>query len=98
MDDSTWLFVDDVRKEIPQLRDDPDYALMPGRVLEFNDEQYYYYLKVTDIKIKNALSPLTFERANIRQYILNRRKTQLITDYKRKLIEKAKQEKTFVIY
>lgn len=98
VDDSTWLFVDDVRKEIPQLREDPDYSLVPGRVLEFTDEDYYYYLKVTDIKIKNALSPLNFEKANIRKYILNRRKTQLISDYKRSLLEKAKTQKSFVIY
>ena len=98
MDDSTWLFVDDVRKEIPQLRDDPDYSLVPGRVLEFTDEDYYYYLKVIDIKIKNALSPITFERPNIRTYILNRRKTRLISGHKKSLLEKAKEEKTFVVY
>jgi hypothetical protein len=98
MNDSTWLFVDDIKKEIPQLQDDPSYALSQGRVLEFSDDDYYYYLKVNDIKIKNALSPLTFERANIRKYILNRRKTQLINGYKRGILERARAEKRFVMY
>jgi hypothetical protein len=98
MNDSTWLFVDDIKKEIPQLQDDNSYALVQGRVLEFTDDGYYYYLKINDVKIKNALSPLTFERANIRKYILNRRKTQLINGYKKALLERARAEKTFVIY
>jgi hypothetical protein len=98
MNDSTWLFVDAVRKEIPQLQDEEDYALVPGRVLEYTDDQYFYYLKVKDVKIKNALSPINFERGNIRKYILNKRKTQLLNRYKRGLLEKAKADKRFVIY
>ncbi len=98
MNDSTWLFLDDIEKEIPQLRDEPDFNLGAGRVLEFNDEMYYYYLKVKDVKVKNGLSPLAFEKQNIRKFIINQRKSQLISQYKKILLEKAKAEKRFLIY
>ncbi len=98
MNDSTWFFVDDIVKEIPSLGDDAVRALVPGRTVQFSDEQYFYYLKVRDIKIKNALSPITFERNTIRKYILNNRQTRLINNYKRGLLERAKVEKTFVMF
>ncbi len=98
MNDSTWLFLDEIKNEMPRLRDEPDFNLSPGRVIEFNDEMYYYYLKVKDVKIKNGLSPLNFERQNIRKFILNNRKSQMISTYKKMMLEKARAEKKFVIY
>ena len=98
MNDNTWLFIDDVKKEIPQLEDEADVNIQPGRVFEIMDEQYYYYLKVKDIKIKNGLSPLNFERKNIRKFILNNRKAQIINQYKQSLLEKARADKSFEIF
>jgi hypothetical protein len=98
LNDSTWLFFDDIKKEIPALDEQSDFQLSAGRVMEFNDEMYYYYLKINDIKVKNGLSPLNFEMQNIRQFIINNRKTLLINEYKHELLEKAKANKDFVRY
>ncbi len=98
MNDSTWLFLDDVKKEIPALKDQPDISLNAGKMLEFEDETYYYYLSVKAVMVKNSLSPLTFEKQNIRKFILNNRKTQLIKQYKQVLLEKATAEKKFQIF
>ena len=95
MNDSTWLLLEDIKKEIPKLRDEPDFNLSTGRVVEFSDEAYYYYLKVKDMKVKNGLSPINFERRNIHNFIVNNRKIQLIREYKRSPLEKAKENKTF---
>ncbi len=97
MNDSTWLYLEDIKKEIPALRDQPDFNLSTGKVVEFSDDQYYYYLKVRDVKVKNGLSPINFEYQNIKRFIINNRKTQLITEYKKTLLEKAKSNKTFKI-
>lgn len=98
MNDSTWLLMDDLKKEMPKLKDQPDFNLSPGRVLEFTDPQYYYFLRVKDLKTKNTMSPLNFERQNIKNFVINNRKAQLINEYKQLLFEKAKGNKTFVIY
>lgn len=98
MNDSTWLYLEDVKKEIPKLRDQPDFNLGQGRVLEFNDELYYYYLKIKEVKVKNGLSPLNFEKQNIKNFIINKKKTELINQYKFQLLEKAKTEKKFEVY
>lgn len=98
VNDSTWLYFDDIKKEIPRLKDQEDFNLYQGRVVELNDELFYYYLKIKDIRIKNGLSPLNFEKQNIKNFIINRRKTQLIQLYKEQLLEKAKAEKKFTVF
>lgn len=98
MNDSTWLFLEDIKKEIPLLRDQPEYSLTAGHVFQFSDEEYYYYLKIKDVKVKNGLSPLNFERQNIVKFILNNRKTQIILQYKQLLLEKARADKSFEMY
>ncbi|MBL7922389.1 MAG: hypothetical protein JNJ40_18885 [Bacteroidia bacterium] len=98
MNDSTWLYLEDIKKEIPKLREQPDFNLGQGRIVEFTDELYYYYLRITEVKVKNGLSPLTFERQNIKNFIINKKKTELINQYKFQLLEKAKAEKKFEIY
>jgi hypothetical protein len=98
MNDSTWLFLEDIQREIPRLREQEDINISAGRVLEFEDEEYYYYLKVKDVKIKNGLSPINFEKKNIRKFIINSRKTQLISSYRQSLLDRARADKKFVIY
>ena len=98
MNDSTWLFLEDVKKEIPKLRDQPDFNLSQGRVVEFTDDLYYYYLKIKEVKVKNGLSPLNFEKQNIKNFIINKKKTELINQYKLQLLEKAKAENQFELY
>ncbi|MDO9001481.1 MAG: hypothetical protein Q7W45_17070 [Bacteroidota bacterium] len=98
MNDSTWLYLEDIKKEMPKLREQPDFNLGQGRIIEFTDDFYYYYLKIKEVKVKNGLSPLNFEKQNIKNFIINRKKTQLINDYKSQLLEKAKSEKLFEVY
>ncbi|MBS1637937.1 MAG: hypothetical protein JST26_18640 [Bacteroidetes bacterium] len=98
IDNSTWLLLDDIKKEIPQLREVPDYGLSAGKVFEFNDSLSYYFLKIKDIKIKNSLSPLNFEKANIKHLLMDQRKQYLIKTYKKDLLEKAKTDKTIINY
>lgn len=97
LNDSTWLYTADIRKEIPKLVEEPDFSLYTGKVVVFEDENYMYYLKIKDVKIKNGLSPLNFERANIKQYILLNRKVLLLNSFKLNLLEEAKASKKLKI-
>lgn len=98
IDNNTWLLLDDIKKEMPQLRDVPEYNLTANKTFEFNDSLSYYFLKLREIKIKNSLSPLNFERGNIKNLVINQRKQFLIRKYKKDLLEKAKADKTIVNY
>jgi len=98
INDSVWLLLDDIKREIPKLKDQLEYNAMKGRVIEIGDAEAYYYLKIKDVKIKNSVSPLGFEKTNIKTFIINSRKLKLIQAYKQQLLEKANAEKTFKIF
>jgi hypothetical protein len=95
VNDSTWLYLDDVKKEIPKLREQDDIYIYAGRIMEINDDEFYYFLRIKELKSRNSVSPLNFEKQNIKKMIVNQRKTQLIRQYKQQLLEKAIEEKRF---
>jgi hypothetical protein len=98
IDDNTWLLLDDVMKEIP-LRDyNPELFLKTTRNIELNDSLYSYYLFIKDFKIKNSPSPVSFEKDNIRQIIINKRKLNLIEEMKQSVYGSAKEKNNFEVY
>jgi hypothetical protein len=98
MNDNTWLMFDDLKKEMTQLKEVPDYSIQKGKIFEFTDATSFYFLKIIDLKSKNTLSPLNFEAANIRNMLINQRKQTLISTIKKDFFDKAKTNKELEIY
>lgn len=98
MNDNTWLMFEDLKKEIPQLKEVPEYTIQNGKIFEFTDATSFYFLKIIEVKSKNTLSPLNFEKTNIKNMLINQRKQQLITSIKKDFFEKAKTNKELKIY
>jgi len=95
---NTWFMFDDLKKEIPQLKEVPEYNLQNGKTFEFTDNTSFYFLKIIEIKSKNTLSPLNFEKNNIKAMLLNERKQKLISSIKKDFFEKAKSNNKIEIY
>ncbi|MDF2448281.1 MAG: hypothetical protein K0R26_785 [Bacteroidota bacterium] len=98
MNDNTWLMFDDLKKEMRQLNEIPEYEIQNGKIFEFTDETSFYFLKIIEVKSKNTLSPLNFEKNNIKNMLINQRKQQLINTIKKDFFDKAKTNKELEIY
>ncbi|MDZ4665954.1 MAG: hypothetical protein SGJ15_13830 [Bacteroidota bacterium] len=98
LNDSLWLLLDGIKRDIPAMKGPLEYNVVRGRIIEFGDAEAYYYLKIKDVKIKNSASPLSFEKKNIKTFIVNSRKIKLIQGYKQQLLENAKANKTFKVF
>ena len=98
MNDNTWLMFDDLKKEINQLKDVPEYNIENGKTFEFTDDKSFYFLKIIEVKSKNTLSPLNFEIKNIKNMLINQRKQKLIETIKKDFFNKAKTNKELEIY
>jgi hypothetical protein len=98
MNDNTWLMFDDLKKEIPQLKDVPDYTVQNGKIYEFTDVASFYFLKIIEIKTKNNISPINFEKTNIKNRLINQRKQLLINTIKKDFFDKAITNKELEIY
>jgi hypothetical protein len=95
--DDTWLLFDDLLKEIPIKLYDKESFLQNNRLIEVGDSSSYYFLNIRGFKIKNSISPLSFEEENIRQTILNKRKLELIDKIKNEIFTEAQQNKDLEI-
>jgi hypothetical protein len=98
IDDKTWLLFDDILKEVPIENYNPELFFKSNKNIELADSSYLYFLKIKGYKIKNSPSPLNFEKDNIRNIIVNKRKLKLVDDMKNQVYLDAKENKKFEIY
>jgi len=98
LDDNTWLLFDDILKEVPIENYNTELLLKNNINIELADSSYVYFLRIKGYKIKNSISPLSFERDNIKNIIINKRKLQLIDEMKREVYNQALDNKDFEIY
>ncbi len=98
LDDSSWLLFDDLLKEIPIQTYNKELFLQNNRFVEVSDNLNNYYVNIKGFKIRNSLSPLTFEKENIKNIILNKRKLELITKMKEDVYNDAINNKKIEIY
>jgi hypothetical protein len=98
LDENTWLLFNDVLKEIPIKLYDQEAFLQNNRFIETQDSVYYYFVNIKGFKIKNSISPLSFEKENIRNIILNKRKVELIKKMREDIYNEGVKNKTFEIY
>lgn len=92
LDIKSWLYIDELQKEIP-LSDQQRRELSPGNsVLQFKDNEYIYFLKVIDIRLKGSISPLALENQTIHDIILQKRKNEILNNMTLELRTKAEKQ------
>jgi hypothetical protein len=89
LDDNTWLQFDDLLKEIPIKTYDQEQFLHNNRNIEVEDSTDIYLISIKSFKIKNSLSPLSFEKNNIRAMLINQRKLKLIEQMEKQAYDDA---------
>lgn len=100
LDDNAWLMFDDVLKEIPIETYNEDIFLQNNnnRIIQIADTDYVYYLGIKGYMIKNSISPLSFEKENIKKILLNKRKMELVEKMKLNSFEQAQVHNDVEVY
>lgn len=98
LDETSWLLFDDLLKEIPIRTYDKEQFLKNNRFIEIEDSTYIYLVNIKGFRIKDSLSPLVFERDNIMNILLNKRKLKLIEEMEKNAYDEAQRKKDFEIY
>lgn len=76
-------------KEVPIKTYDQEQFIQNNKYIEVFDDNYIYFVKILDFKIKNSISELPFVSKTIRTTILNTRKVKLMDELERKMMEDA---------
>jgi hypothetical protein len=98
LSDDTWLLLDDVLKEIPLADYNAEQFSRNIRVLERKDTEYLYLIHISGFMVKESNAPLSFEKNNIRNIILNKRKIMLIQQMQEEAYQEALNSKDAEIY
>lgn len=96
--DDRWILFDELVKEVPIRINEREKLLKDQKHLEVEDSLSYYFVYIKGRRIKSELSPLSFERKNIKSIILNKRKLSLINTIKTELYQDALYKKDIEIY
>jgi hypothetical protein len=91
--DEEWVLFDDLIKKVPVKTYDQEHFLRNNRYIEIPDSAVTFFVNIKGFKIKESLSPLSFERDNIRNLILNKRKLDLIKAMEKDAYDDAIQKK-----
>ena len=92
LDNETWIFFDDLTKEVPIRTYNQISFLRNNRIVVEQDSLYTFLLRINDFKIADSVSPLDFEYDKIRSVILNIRKLELIKRMEKQVFQQAQEE------
>jgi hypothetical protein len=98
LDNENWMLFSDFVKLVPVRTYNQEDFLKNNRFLEYQDSLFTYLVKFDDFKIKESISPLSFERQRIIDIILNKRKVDLITRMQEDVFSKARSNRDFETY
>lgn len=99
LDDSLWVNFDELIKNTPLMG-------MPNKVqflrenehIETEDEEFLYFIRISDYKISDQISPLEFVKDEIANIIINKRKLELAKQLEEKIYDQAKENEDFEIF
>lgn len=97
-DIESWIYFDDLLKEIPLHDINKDRFILKRSKIRFEENGFYYFLNIVDYKLKNTISPLSFERENIRERIINKRIKAQRESIKEEIIKKAYEDRKIERY
>lgn len=89
LDNDSWLIFTDLLREVPLRVTNVEGYLRSNQNVEVNDENFRYFVKILDYQLQGSVSPLAFERENIRNIILNQRKHELINNVRNQIYQDA---------
>jgi hypothetical protein len=98
LDDQNWLPFTDLLKQVPVKTYNQEEFLKNRRDLEYQDSAFIYLVRFRDFKIKESVSPLSFEKERIRNIILNKRKIDLTKKMHEDIFEQAQKKNDFEIF
>lgn len=98
LDDQNWLLFTDLLKQIPIKTYNQEDFLKNHREFETEDSVFLYLVHFKDFKIKESVSPFTFEKRRIHDIILNKRKIDLINRMQEDIYTNARKKNDFELY
>lgn len=97
--DSTWVNFDEVIENTPMVTiDNKIQFLRQNTYYETHDDEYLYFLKISEYKISDEISPIDWVYDDIEKIIINKRKVKLAKELEEGIYERAVQNSDFEVF
>lgn len=96
--DTTWHYIDELEKTLPINKIGEHNYQNLNRIFQISENNTLYLLILRDSKFRDSLSPLAFERENIKNLILNQRKLTLISQMEKAVFQEAQKNNELEVY
>ncbi|NND32128.1 MAG: hypothetical protein HKN76_06005 [Saprospiraceae bacterium] len=97
LSDSIWYKLDLISQEMP-IGSVNVNAIRNNRVFQLTNDDYYYFLKILEIRDKKEIAPLAFIQEQAAKVILHKRKLALLERLKEDLYQRASARNNIKIY
>jgi len=84
-----FVALSQVTRELPNSILDPAQFLRTNSIVEMEDEEYMYFLKIKQYRLVGEIAPLKFVEDDIRSILLNKRKLLLIDELEQNVYQNA---------
>lgn len=98
LDTSVWVYFDEIQQMVPIKTYNEEAFLRYNRSVDFRDGNQWYFVYFYDFLLKEESVPLELEENNIRNIIINRRKTELIRNIRKQIYDDAEKSGEFEVY
>ncbi len=98
LDTANWIRFNKLQQVIPIETYNQELFLKENEFIRLSKEEEVYLVKFFDYKIKDDITPLELEYNDIRNIIINKRKTDLIKKMRNDIFQKAMANKEFEVY
>lgn len=95
---NSWVFFDDILKEIPINTYNQEHYLNNHKYIRINEGDFVYFVKINDFKIRSMLSPFVLERQKIKEILLMKRQQELQKTIESDLLDKAYRNKKIQLF
>ena len=86
---NSWVFFDDILKEIPINTYNQEHYLNNHKYIRINEGDFVYFVKINDFKTRSMLSPFVLEKQRIKEILLMKRQQELQKTIESDLLDKA---------
>lgn len=96
--DTAWHYTDELEKLFPISKIGEDNYTNLNHIFQISENNTLYLIILRDSKFRDSLSPLVFEKENIKNLILNQRKLALINRMETEVFREAQKNNELEIY
>lgn len=98
LDDQNWMLFSDLLTQVPVKTYNQEEFLKNNKSIDYQDSTSVYLVYFKDFRIKESLSPLSFEKQRIKEILINKRKIDMINKMREDLYTRALKKNDFETY